>query len=189
MPPIKKIDKEDILDVAYNIVLNEGINGISARRIASLLGTSVQPIFTHFASMEELNKELYVKIYNLYQDMMINASKEKDKPYKAMGLAYINFAAKYPEFFKLIFMQQTNLKAIDFITADSAGNKVLEVGAYLTGLSSKEQEIFHTKVWIFTHGLACLAATKTIKISEEEISQLLEDTVRQMLIGMKEERK
>jgi len=31
-------------------------------------------------------------------------------------------------------------------------------------------------VWIFTHGLACLVATKTIKIKDEELDLLLEIT-------------
>jgi len=105
------------------------------------------------------------------------------KAYKNMGLNYIKFAKDYPEFFKIIFMQNTNLNAEDFIMADDAGDEVIKKGQILTGLDFETQKKFHVKVWIFTHGIACLVATKTIKFSDDEISLLLENTVREMLIG------
>ena len=33
------------------------------------------------------------------------------------------------------------------------------------------------KMWIFTHGIACLLATKTVKFTDEEIEELLVSTV------------
>ena len=83
-------------------------------------------------------------------------------------------------------MQKTNLNAKSFITSDDAGNDVLKKGQALTGLDYETQKDFHVKVWIFTHGIACLVATKTINFSELEISNLLEATVKEMLIGFKE---
>ena len=32
---------------------------------------------------------------------------------------------------------------------------------------------FHSKMWLFTHGIATLIATSTIKFNEQEISELL----------------
>ena len=55
----------------------------------------------------------------------------------------------------------------------------------LTGFSYEEQKKFHVKVWIFTHGIATLLATNTVKMSDKEIDELLETTVRAMLVGTK----
>lgn len=187
MPPIKKFSKERILDTAYSLARKEGLESINARKIASILGCSVQPIFHNFKNMEEVKQEVFKKIYALYQEYMIKGSKE-EKGYKGMGLAYIKYAKDYPEFFKIIFMQETPLNAEDFIVSDSAGNNVIEMGMKLTGLSFEEQKKFHVKVWIFTHGIACLVATGTIKISDSEIENLLESTVRQMVIGYLKEK-
>lgn len=182
MPPTRKYTKEEIIKVAYDLAKREGLNSINARRIASILGSSVQPIFHNFKNMEELKKTVYDKIYSLYQEYMQNGSK-KEKPYKEMGLSYIRFAKDYPEFFKIIFMQKTSLNPEGFILADNKSNKVIELGQQLTGLSFEEQKIFHVRVWIFTHGIACLVATNTIKISDKEIDKLLESTVKDMLKG------
>ncbi|MCM1052872.1 MAG: TetR/AcrR family transcriptional regulator [Ruminococcus sp.] len=188
MPPIKKFQKDDIIDITCKIIEEEGLRNVNARRIASFLGSSVQPIFHNFASMEELINEAFKKIYEKYQEYMLSGI-NKEKPYKEMGLSYIRFAKDYPEFFKMIFMQETNFNAEKFIMLDDLGNDVIKKGQMLSNLSYEEQKKFHIKVWIFTHGIACLVATKTINISDEEIEKLLETTVLEMLNGYKENNK
>ena len=55
----------------------------------------------------------------------------------------------------------------------------------MTGLSFEEQKKFHVKVWIFTHGIACLVATNTVEFSDEEIEKLLTESVKHMILGYK----
>ena len=114
---------------------------------------------------------------------------EKENPYKQMGLSYIQFANDYPEFFKILFMQQTTMNPENFIVNDNIGNDVIKIGQNLTHLTFEEQKKFHVKVWIFTHGIACLVATKTVTLKETDISNLLETSVREMLKGYLSERK
>jgi len=189
MPPKAMFKRDDVLDVAYEIVRKEGVESLNARRIAKELKSSVHPIFRHFKDMEELKNAVYEKIYFKYKEYMLSGI-HKEKAYKQMGLSYIKFAKDYPEFFKIIFMQKTNLNAENFIMEDDAGDSVIKTGQELTGLTFEEQKKFHIKVWIFTHGIACLVATDTVKFSDEEIGRLLENTVREMLKGymLKEEK-
>lgn len=185
MPPIKRIDRESILCAAQDILASEGIDAINARRLARALNSSVQPIFYNFKTMDELKAEVLNRVYNLYQEYM-NEGKNHGKPYKGMGLAYIRFARDYPNYFKEIFMRQTNLSASMFIFNDNVGNDVIKKGMELTGFTEDEQKRFHLSVWVFTHGLACLVATKTVNLSDEEIDKLLERTVKMMILGKKE---
>lgn len=182
MPKKAKITKEDILNCALKIVESEGSSSLSVRRIASQLSCSIQPIYYQFENFDALKKEVINRIFEIYHSMLL-ASKGKEKAYKEMGLQYIRFARMYPEYFKLLFMQKTSLNALDFIETDNTLDDILKEGIKLTNFSYEEQKKFHIKVWIFTHGLATLVATKTIKISEDEISKLLESTVRELLKG------
>lgn len=184
MPPKSIFKKEDVLNVTYEIVQKEGIEAVNARRIAEELKSSVHPIFKHFKDMEELKQAVYQKIYAKYQEYMLSGVNE-EKAYKKMGLSYIKFAKDYPEFFKIIFMQKTDLNAENFMMADKVGDDVIKAGQVLTGFSFEEQKSFHVKVWIFTHGIACLVATKTVEFSDEEISTLLENTVLEMMRGLR----
>lgn len=187
MPPIKKYAKEKIIEVAYNLAKNEGLNSINARRIAKELNSSVNPIFNNFKNMEELKNEVINRIYKLYKSYMLYTD-SNEKKYKQTGLNYIKFAKDNPEFFKIMFMQESPIDVEIFVMADNVGYDVIKKGQELTGFSFEEQKKFHSRVWIFTHGIATLVATKTISISDEEISKLLEETVRQMLKGYKLEK-
>lgn len=182
MPPIRKYTKEDIVEATYQLIKEEGISSVNARKVAGKLGCSVQPIFHNFTTMEELLSEVHRKIYAKYQEYMMRGGNDP-KAYKQMGLSYIGFAADYPEFFKILFMKETSLDAEKFVMADAIGDHVIKVGQKLSGLSYEEQKKFHVKVWIFTHGIACLVATKTIQFSKTEIEELLTNTVLEMLMG------
>ena len=41
---------------------------------------------------------------------------------------------------------------------------------------------FHLKIWIFTHGIATLLATETCDISEEQVSQMLTEEFRALML-------
>ena len=43
-----------------------------------------------------------------------------------MGISYIKFAKDYPEFFKIIFMQKTDLNAENFVMSDKVGDNVIK---------------------------------------------------------------
>lgn len=187
MPPKKKIQKEDIINTSYEIVKNEGMEALNARKIAKKLNCSIQPIFHNFTNMEELKSEVLNKIYNTYKELIFSKSSE-EYAYKNIGLSYIKFAKEYPNFFKLLFMQESKLKPEEFIMSDSTSDNIIKTGQKLTGLNYEEQKKFHLKVWVFTHGLACLAATNTCNFTDEEFNDLLGSSVIQMLNGYKGER-
>lgn len=184
MPPVRKYTKELIVEVAIKMIEENGISSINARSVAAKLGCSVQPIFHNFSTMNELYQAIYQKIFDVYKESLYDKNGETIS-YKYMGLGYIQFARNYPELFKIIFMQETDLNAERFILANDVGYDVIEMGRKFTGLSYEEQKKFHVKVWIFTHGIACLVATKTIQFTDEEIEQLLKNSIKEMLIGYK----
>jgi AcrR family transcriptional regulator len=186
MPPNKKYTKDEIVNIAYKIVESEGFENLNARRIAKELNASVQPIFHNFTSMEELKNTVYEKIYETYQNYMERVTEKH--AYKQSGLSYIEFAKDHPVLFKILFMKETNNSPENFIINDSEGEDIIKKGQQLTGLSYEDQKKFHVKVFIFTHGIACLLATKTVKLEENEIEELLTNTVLELLKGYKEER-
>lgn len=180
----KKVQKADIVAAALEIAKTEPLDSLTARRLAQELNCSVQPIFYNFANMDELKSAALDTMYQIYLDYMAEGSHDP-KPYKGMGLAYIRFARDYPSYFKLIFMNKTNLTPETFIDNDNQGNNILQHGMEFSGLDPASQKHFHLKVWIFTHGLASLVATGTVQITDAEIEKLLETTVREMLAGHK----
>ena len=65
MPPKVKITKEDIVSAAVGVVREQGAEALGARQVAAALGCSTQPLFSNFASMEELRSAVVAYAYNL----------------------------------------------------------------------------------------------------------------------------
>ena len=106
MPPKVRINKEDIISAALELIRQEGADAINARAIASALGCSTQPIFSNFNSMEELENETLAAAHSLYLEFIKKEEDRAEYPkYKSFGMAYIRFAAEERELFKLLFMR------------------------------------------------------------------------------------
>ncbi len=66
MPARVKITKEDIINTSVALVREKGEEAINARTIASALECSTQPIFSNFATMEELQQSTVAAAYEIY---------------------------------------------------------------------------------------------------------------------------
>jgi len=70
MPPKVKITKEEIINTAVDIVRKNGAQAINARTIAYMLNCSIQPVFSNFATMDELRLAVVEKADILCQEYM-----------------------------------------------------------------------------------------------------------------------
>ena len=168
-----KITKENIINEAYNIVKNEGMENLNVRNLASHLKSSVQPIYYQFGNIENLKKEVLNKVIETYGNYMNIDSNEKNS-YKQIGLNYIKFAKQEPKLFQLIFMTKTDLSIDKFMESDKNFDKIKQYVSLSTGLKDKKVKTYHTKMWLFTHGIACLVATNTCIFTDKEISDRAE---------------
>ena len=69
MAPKNKFTKEEMVEAAVRVVRAKGIDGLTAKTLADELGTSTQPIFTAFGSMDTVRQEVYaaaVRVYDAY---------------------------------------------------------------------------------------------------------------------------
>lgn len=172
MPRPVRIKKEDVLNVAYDIVREKGIQFVNARAIAEKLNSSVQPIFSQFTNMDELKKELTEKILETYREY-IKSNTDCKNAYGQMGKNYIRFAKEEPKLFNMLFMNQTDLTPDNFACHDSSFAEISKSAKESTKLSDEEVKQFHLKMWIFVHGIATLVANDTCKFTDEQIDNLL----------------
>ena len=66
MAPKNKFTKAEMVEAALQVVREKGIAGLTAKRIADQLGTSTQPVFTCFGSMDGANREVYAAGIEVY---------------------------------------------------------------------------------------------------------------------------
>ena len=106
MPPKVKVTRQDIINAAADIVRSSGAEAINARTVAAALNCSTQPVFSNFATMDELRLAVVKRadeMCNEYIQREIDSGKYP--AYKASGMAYIRFAKEEKELFKLLYMR------------------------------------------------------------------------------------
>ncbi len=169
-----KIQKEDILNAAFEIVRKEGTEKLNVRDIAKKLNCSVQPIYYQFKNFEELQNELHLKIVKYFYNFLLEHTNKEMPVYKQVGINYIKFAKKESKLFQILFMTESNLTPKEFITKDDEDFKELEKYINIsTKLSDNDLKEFHIRMWIFTHGIATIVASNTCNLTDEQISKLL----------------
>ena len=174
MPTKIKISKDMILDTAFKIVKEHGMEKLSNREIANKLKCSIRPIYYQFENVEEMQKELYMKIEQYFYKFLLDNMIEGIPQYKQVGINYIKFAKKEKKLFQTLFMTDTGLTPDAFVAKDGEDYKEIEKLIKISA-NLKEEDIkdFHTKMWIFCHGIATLVANSTIKLTDKQIQDLL----------------
>lgn len=175
MPPKVRYEKAAVLDAAFRLTRARGLDALNARDIARELGCSTQPLFREFSGMEDIRREMLRMARACYNGYIRRSPSLSDKPYKGTGLAYILFAKEEPELFKLLFMRDRVQDGSSGDTDEDNIGYILEVLGKATGLPPEQALRFHRELWIFTHGLAVMVATKYIAYDAEQIDRLLTD--------------
>lgn len=169
-----KISKEMILDKAFEIVRNHGMEKLSNRELAKKLKCSIRPIYYQFKNADELQKALYKKIEKYFYKFLFNNMNDSIPKYKQVGINYIKFAKKEKKLFQILFMNEVGLTPDAFVLKAKEDYKEIEKLIKIsTNLENKDTKDFHTKMWIFAHGIATLVANNTISLTDEQIENLL----------------
>lgn len=177
MPPKVKITKEEIIDTAVSIVRKSGAQAINARTIAAMLNCSTQPIFSNFATMEQLHLAVVKKVDELCWAYMQREIERGEYPdYKASGMAYIRFAKEETELFKLLYMRDRSKEPEN---VESVANSAMETMVHrYTGLESDSAKLFHLEMWACVHGIATMFATGFVDLDWQLVSNMITDCYR-----------
>lgn len=183
MPTTIRITKEMILNAAFDITRNEGIEKLSNREIAKKMNCSIRPIYYQFKNSEELYKELYNKINSYFYDFIMKNIVDDIPHYKQIGINYIKFAQEETNLFKVLFMSPARNLPNTFVETDKKGFAGVVAAIKLsTHLSDKDIKSFHTKMWIFVHGIATLTVSKSVKFTEKQIRDLLSQEFQALML-------
>ena len=175
MPPKVKVTKEEIICAAVSIVRSSGAQAINARTIASVLNCSTQPVFSNFATMDELRLAVVERADILCQEYMQREVERGEFPaYKASGMAYIRFAKEEKELFKFLYMRDRSSELIPETTEQTV--KMESIVHNNTGLNGADAKLFHLEMWAYVHGIATMFATGFFDLDWELVSRMLTDS-------------
>ncbi len=189
MPPKAKFTKKEIADAALEIYKADGIDGLTSRNLGKKLGSSACPIFTVFSNMEEVEEAMLDSAKEVYK-RYVEKGLSQDIPFRGVGEEYVMFALDEPKIFQLLFMNQLKNvpsfhKALPLL--DNSYDVILQSIMSNFNLDKKTAEKLYTHLWIYTHGIACLCATKTCSFEPSEISKMLTEVFLSLLKKVEEQ--
>ncbi|MBR6769154.1 MAG: TetR/AcrR family transcriptional regulator [Clostridia bacterium] len=180
MPPKVKVTKQDIITTATALVRQNGESAINARSIAGALNCSTQPIFSNFATMDDLRAAVIAETQSLVRTYIERETASGVYPtsYKASGMAYIRFAKEEKELFKLLYMRTR--KTDEYADDDALFNQMTDLVQTNTGLQGETTTLFHLEMWAFVHGIATMFATDFLDLEWELVSKMITDAYQGM---------
>lgn len=187
MPPKAKFTREEIIDAAVALVESEGIDALTARSLGEKLGSSPRPIFTVFDGMSEVTDAVFRHANALYS-RYVEEGLHESLAFRGVGKAYIRFAAEHPRLFQLLFMRERSSlpdKESVLVGIEEHYGNILQsiVKEYDVSTEHAKQIYFH--LWVYSHGIAVLLATKVCSFTPQEISQNITEVCKSILTKIK----
>ena len=184
MPPKPKFTKEEIVEAALTLVSANGIEALTARELSAYLGSSARPIFTVFKSMEEVAQAVREAAMKRYEEFVERAL-DYTPAFKKYGLQMVLFSKQEPKLFQLLFMTENNF-AHSFVDVFSnlgrTAKSCIEIIEHDYHLDPDMAMLLFEHAWIHTFGICTMCATGTCRFTDDEISEMLSDNFKGMMM-------
>ena len=173
-----QITQDFIVNTAFQLARKEGIENVTARKLAAKAECSTQPIFRMYENMDELYIDLFNMAVSFFAFYYERCEKSHEEPFVNLGYAYIRFAKEEKNLFRLLFLPERSYgKSMYEILNGSKGIVVAEIDKARKDGCRNTGDLF-TKMWIFVHGAACMAITGDYDLDDTETIKLLVDTYK-----------
>ncbi|MCM3767614.1 TetR/AcrR family transcriptional regulator [Neobacillus niacini] len=180
MAPKSKFNKDQIIEAAFEIARTEGIGGITIRKVADKLGSSIAPIYVNFKDVDELIQEVVNKTFEVNRQLI----KEQNTgyPFRDIGAASLKFAKEYSALFRDLVMKQNdyinNLEQDEDMLVE-----MMKQDPTLESFSNDELRTILLKMRIFQIGLSLMVANELLPddFNEEKMMHMLGSTASDII--------
>lgn len=172
------VTREHLFETAFQMLREEGIENVTARKLAAKAGCSTQPIFRLYSNMEELWQELFDEGVAFFEEYYSKARLYDFTPFVNLGITYIKFATEEKNLFQMLFLTENRYgKSLYEILNGKMGAVGREfIKAQNEG--SRSPEDLFMKMWIFIHGCAGMTITGDYDLNLEDTIELLKSAYK-----------
>jgi AcrR family transcriptional regulator len=157
--------RQRIIEAARTIIRQEGLDALSMRRLADVIDYSPSALYKYFANKDailEAVREEALRVLSQHEPPEDITQMTPPDALYASGLAYLDFAARYPEYYDLVF----NTPAIVpqdlqlMMAPESPLNELvslLEAGiasGHFRLPAGYDSQMMAFQLWVMAHGVA-----------------------------------
>lgn len=155
MPPKQRINREMILERAFEMFLAEGMEVVNARSVAKALGCSTQPIFSYYIGMQDLRDALNLKARELFAHEVLQASREGNWLVNLCD-AFVNFACSCPHVYRHLY--ETACRDREVVEAlNPIGEEIAKDLCSKEGVSEEKAQSICRSMVVYAVGMAAVA--------------------------------
>ena len=182
MPPKIRITKQALLEKAYEITQAQGIDAVTSRSVAKAAGCSIQPVFSHFPTMEVLRQETFQYACRKFQEEVLVFEKEPNYPALCSKWT-LDLARNRPNLYRLLYLSDgfphttMNTMMMDF----ESNQKMVENMAAAYQLSIRDCQNILIRSCLFLMGICTMICVNHMDIPDAEAMAMMQETVTDMV--------
>ena len=167
--PKQRITKETVVNAAFEIARNSGMEQVMVKNIADKIGCSVQPIYSYCKNMDSLRQDV-VEQTNPFLQEYVAAHIDKDDLFRSTGRLYIRLAQEESHLFRIFILhQRKGISSLNDLYQSETNPHVAEVIASDLHISVAQAKQLHLNMLIYTIGIGTIFSVTTPGISADEI--------------------
>lgn len=167
--PKQRITKEMVVNAAFEIARNSGMEQVMVKNIAEKIGCSVQPIYSYCKNMEGLRQDVVEKANRFIQEY-VAAHINKDDLFRSTGQSYIQLAKEEPHLFGIFILhQRKGISSLNDLYQSETHPQTAEFIAKELNISVPRAKQLHLNMLIYTIGIGTIFSMTTPGISTDEI--------------------
>ncbi len=160
--------REEILDATTDLLLETGnAKAVSIRSVAQRVGVTPPSIYLHFADKDALLDAVCVRYFEKLDEEMQSLAADAPSAIevlRAQGLAYVRFAVKTPELYRIATMGEGRpgsdvdvmLNTSAFVHLRNSVETLMDDGVFPPG----DPVALALQLWTVTHGVAAMLISR-----------------------------
>ena len=186
--------RERILGAARDLYLEQGLKGLSMRKVASRIGVTATAIYRHFRNKEELIYHVIGEGFRLFGSYLYRALKGNTprERFQRCGEAYLQFGLEKSKYYEVIFMSPDllgYLKIPPEIQRQAGATFQFLVNGVREGieagfLKKAEPEAIALTIWAQCHGLLSLYLSRKLEQDPKRFRKLYWASLERLFAGL-----
>lgn len=178
MAATTKFSKQTILDTALNLLIAEGHEAVTIKRLAQEVGCSTQPISWVFGSMEQLRLELARYAREYFHQQLFTGGGTPLEVFQHMPVACLDMSYNQPNLLRFIRVTSNRFLARGGVENwfDPRLNGDLQTAvAEELGITRDQALTFIQTMLIYFQGIGSLIGTDSIQMDREMAMRMICD--------------
>lgn len=184
--PTQKLTKDMVVNAAFTMAREKGMEAVRVKELAQALGCSVQPIYTYCGSMEGLREAVEEETAEFVRDY-VSRYRDPADPFRSTGLAYLQLAREEPRLYQIFFSQRREGGSWEELYGREADPERAGALAAELGLTKGAARGLHLHMILYTAGVGHVLAACGGEMDVDKAAAQLESAYRAFLRQAREE--